>query len=333
MKTTIFFKLLLLTLMLAIVFMIVSCSNNDSSGDPASISFVLDWTPNTNHTGVYVAIANGYYAEAGLDVKILNPPEAGAPAFVANGTAQFGVDFQESLGIGLALDDPLPVTAVAAIISHNNSGIISLKNKGIDDFSKLEGKTYASWMVPAELPILKQTMTDAGGDFDKLTVVDAPTQDVLSMIATGLVDAVWVYESVDVIAAGVLGVEYNFIRFADTSPVLDFYTPIIIANDDFLKNHPETAAKFIQATAAGYEFAINNPKEAADILLDAVPELTPELIYASQEYLAGTYASAGERWGVFDEERWGAFYDWMYEQGIIQVPLGSMGFTNEFVMP
>jgi len=333
MRTTVFFKLLVLILMLTIVFMIISCSNNDSLEDPNNISFVLDWTPNTNHTGVYVAIANGYYDEAGLDVKILNPPESGAPAFVANGTAQFGVDFQESLGIGLALDGPLPVTAVAAIISHNNSGIISLKEKRIDDFSKLEGKTYASWLVPAELPVLKQTMTDAGGDFDKLKVVDAPATDVLSMIATGLVDAVWVYESADVIAADVLGVECNFIRFADTSPVLDFYTPIIIANDDFLKNHPETAKKFIQATAAGYEFAINNPREAADILLDAVPELTPELVYASQEYLAGTYASADIPWGVFDEERWRAFYDWMYEQGIIQTPLGSKGFTNEFIMP
>jgi len=316
---------------LFIIFMITACAKNDTSMEYESISFVLDWTPNTNHTGVYVAIANGYYEEAGLDVKILNPPEAGAPAFVASGKAQFGVDFQESHGIGLTLEDPLPVTAVAAIISHNNSGIISLKEKGINDFSKLEGKVYGSWGVPAELAILEQTMTDAGGDFSKLKVVEAPAAEPIQMIASGLVDAVWVYENVDVIEADILGVEYNFLRFKDTSPVLDYYTPIIIANDDFLKNHPDAARKFVQATAAGYNFAIDNPREAADILLEAVPELKEELIYKSQEFLSETYAEEGGQWGVFDESRWSAFYDWMYGEGIIPSPLGGKGFTNEFL--
>ena len=324
-------KLRMIFMMLIIIFMITSCSNNDNSVSLEKISFVLEWEPNTNHTGVYVAIANGYYKEVGLDVEILTPPETGAASFVASGRAQFGVDVQEILGIELTLDSPLPVTAVAAIISHNNSGIISLKEKGIDSFGKLGGKTYASWEAPAELEILKQTITDAGGDFSTLLTVPAPATDAISMIRSGLVDVVWVYESWDVAAAEISGVEYNFIRFADTSPVLDFYTPLIIANDDFLKNEPETARKFIQATAAGYEFAINNPKEAAQILIDAVPELASDLVFASQEFLAEAYASPDVPWGVFDEARWAAFYDWMFDQGIIKNPLGKKGFTNEFI--
>ena len=326
-------KRVLSVLVLLIIIMIASCTSNDTEESIENISFVLDWTPNTNHTGVYVAIAKGYYRDAGLNVKILSPPEAGAPAFVANGNAQFGVDFQESLGIGLTLPEPFPITAVAAIISHNNSGIISLPEKGIDDFSKLEGKVYASWGVPAELKVLEQTMADAGGDFSKLRTFDAPAEDALSMISTGLVDAVWVYESWDVVAADVSGLEYNFIKFAETSPVLDYYTPVIIANDAFLNEHPETARKFIQATAAGYEYAIAHPVEAAQILIDAVPELPPELIFASQEILSLQYASGSESWGFIDSERWGAFYGWMYEQEIIPRPLGSRGFTNEFLLP
>ena len=125
--------------------------------------------------------------------------------------------------------------------------------------------------------------------------------------------------------------EYNFIRFADASPVLDFYTPVIIANNDFLENRPETARNFIQATAQGYNFAMTNPREAAEILLDAVPELSPELIFASVEFLSDKFAPPGARWGVFDERRWTAFYDWMYEQGIISVSLGNKGFTNAFL--
>ena len=331
MKTNRLYKPLAVIIIIFIVFMIISCAKDDTSVEYESISFVLDWTPNTNHTGIYVAIANGYYEEAGLDVKILNPPEAGAPAFVASGKAQFGVDFQESHGIGLSLPEPLPLTAVAAIISHNNSGIISLKERGINDFNELEGKVYGSWGVPAELAILEQTMADAGRDFSKLKVVEAPAAEPIQMIASGLVDAVWVYENVDVIEADILGVEYNFLRFADTSPVLDYYTPIIIANDDFLKDHPESAKKFMQATAAGYNFAIENAGEAAEILLEAVPELKAELIYKSQELLALTYAAEGGQWGAFDESRWNAFYDWMYGKGIIPSPLESKGFTNDFL--
>lgn len=317
---------------LIIIFMICSCSNNDSENDFKKISFVLEWEPNTNHTGVYVAIANGYYEAEGLEVVILTPPETGAAGFVASGRAQFGVDVQENLAVELTLDVPLPVTAVAAITSHNNSGIISAKESGIVDFSRLDGKVYGSWGFPAEAAVLKQTITDAGGNYETLRYEDAPATDAISMISSGLIDAVWVYENWDVVAARISGFEYNFIRFADASPVLDFYTPLIIANNDFLESDPDTARKFIQATAAGYEFAIDHPKEAARILLDAVPELPEELIFASQEYLAGSYASLNEPWGVFDEARWGAFFHWMYEQGIIPGPLGNQGFTNEFIL-
>ena len=325
-------KIVPIALVLAAALMLASCAGSEKAPQLEKISFVLEWEPNTNHTGVYVAVKNGYYEAAGLSVEILTPPESGAAGFVASGKAQFGIDVQEILAIELTLDDPLPVTAVAAVISHNNSGIISLKEAGLDNFGKLAGKTYASWDAPGEVEILKQAIRDAGGDPEKMLTVPAPAYDAIAMLNSGLVDIVWVYENWDVIAADIAGVECNFIKFADASPVLDFYTPIIIANNDFLKNKPDTARKFVQATAAGYEFAIKNPKEAAEILLEAVPELPPDLIYASQAYLAGTYASPGEKWGVFDEARWSAFYGWMYEQGITNKPLESYGFTNDFLL-
>ena len=319
-------------LILLLIVLLSSCSGSGAPAQPEKISFVLEWEPNTNHTGIYVAAAMGFYEDAGLSVEILTPPESGAAAFVASGKAQFGIEVQEILGIELTLDDPMPVTAVAAVISHNNSGIISLKEAGLDDFAKLEGKVYASWEAPGEVEILKQAIKDAGGDPDKLIVAPAPAYDAIAMLKSGLVDAVWVYENWDVVAADIAGVEYNFIRFADASPVLDYYTPLIIANNDFLKNHPETARKFVQATAAGYEYAIKNPRDAAQILLDAVPELSPELTFASQEFLSGAYAPENEKWGVFDKSRWSAFYDWMYVQGIIGKPLGGYGFTNEYIL-
>ena len=309
-----------------------ACGGQGAGANLEKISFVLEWAPNTNHTGVYVARALGFYENEGLSVEILTPPEDGAASHVASGKAQFGVDVQEYLATELTLDHPLPVTAVAAIIDHNTSGLLSAKEKGIDSFDKLAGMTYASWEVPVELTILRQTIQDAGGDYDDLLIVPAPATDAVSLIQSGMVDVVWVYEAWDVVAADLAGVDYNFIRFSDESPVLDFYTPLIIANDDFLANHPETAAKFLKATALGYEYAIENPREAARILVDAVPELSLDLVTASQHFLASAYRAEKKQWGAFDEARWTAFYDWMYEQDLIPTPLGSRGFTNAFLL-
>lgn len=330
-------KLISLGLAASMLISLAACTgetNTDQesteSGQLKKVTFVLDWTPNTNHTGVYAAIENGYYKDAGLEVEIIQPPEGGALSAVGTGNAQFGVDFQESLALALVAENPIPVTAVAAIIDHNTSGMISMKDKGIDSFDKLEGKTYATWDMPSEKAIIKQVMTDAGADYYKLKMVPNPGSDALSLMQTD-VDAVWVYEGWDVMMAELAGLEYNYISFADQSPVFDFYTPVIVANNDFLESDPETARAFLSATAKGYEFAVQNPSESADILLKHVPELSPELVQKSQEYLASHYMGEKEAWGFIDESRWSAFYTWMFEQGLITRELGNQGFTNEYL--
>lgn len=330
-------KLISLGLAASMLIALAACTgetNTDQesteSGQLKKVTFVLDWTPNTNHTGVYTAIENGYYKDAGLEVEIIQPPEGGALSAVGTGNAQFGVDFQESLALALVAENPIPVTAVAAIIDHNTSGMISMKDKGIDSFDKLEGKTYATWDMPSEKAIIKQVMTDAGADYDKLKMVPNPGSDALSLMQTD-VDVVWVYEGWDVMMAELAGLEYNYISFADQSPVFDFYTPVIVANNDFLESDPETARAFLSASAKGYEFAVQNPSEAADILVKHVPELSPELVQKSQEYLSNQYMGQKEAWGFIDESRWSAFYDWMFEQELITRELGSQGFTNEYL--
>ena len=109
--------------------------------DTEKITFCLDWTPNTNHTGIYVAQAQGYYEEAGLDVEIVQPPEDGSALMCAAGQAQFAIQAQDTMAASLALDDPLGITAVAAVIQQNTSGIISRAGDGIDTPAGLTGKT------------------------------------------------------------------------------------------------------------------------------------------------------------------------------------------------
>ncbi|TIU56452.1 MAG: myristoyl transferase, partial [Mesorhizobium sp.] len=56
-----------------------------------TVTVALDWTPNTNHVGLYVAQAKGFYAEAGLDVQILPYTDTAAGTLIANRVADFGI--------------------------------------------------------------------------------------------------------------------------------------------------------------------------------------------------------------------------------------------------
>ena len=105
---------------------LAACSGDNQGEGLTEVTICLDWTPNTNHTGLYVAAANGYFEEAGLDVSIVQPPEDGATAICAAGQVEFAVTVQDNLAAAFARTDPLGVTAVAALLQHNTSGIISV---------------------------------------------------------------------------------------------------------------------------------------------------------------------------------------------------------------
>lgn len=319
------------------VMLLSACSTNKSqipdgaNDEKEEVRIVLDWTPNTNHTGLYVAQANGYFAEQGIEVEIMQPPEGGADMLVGGGGAEFGIGFQDMLAPNYASDNPIPVTAVATIIQHNTSGIISLKDKGIDTPAKMAGHNYATWDTPIEQAIIRKIIEDDGGNYDDIEMIPSTVTDVITALQTD-VDSVWVYYAWDGIATKVKGLETNFLNFADYGIELDYYNPLIIVNDDYAKNNPEVVKKVLAAIKKGYEFAIENPEAAAEALLEAAPELDPEIVKASQEWLKNQYKAEVEQWGYIDRERWDAFYAWLYENKLIdrEIPSGA-GFTNEYL--
>lgn len=301
------------------------------TGKAEKITFVLDWTPNTNHTGVYAAQELGYFKDAGIEVEIIQPPEDGATSLVASGNAQFGVDFQDSIAPAFGTDDPLPVTAVAAVLQHNTSGIVSLKGNGVDRPKGLEGKTYATWESPIEKAMLKNVVESDGGDFSKVNLIPSTITDVVTALQTN-VDAVWIYYAWDGIAAKVKGLETDYFSFSDINPAFDYYTPILVANNAYLEEHGETAKKFLDAVRKGYEYAIENPEEAAEILLKAAPELDREITLESQKWIADQYKADASHWGVIDPQRWNAFYNWLNENKLVEKEIPeNFGFTNDYL--
>jgi len=321
----------ILTLLFVICYLLfaTSCGGRKKSAD--HIRVVLDWTPNTNHTGLYVAREKGWFAEEGLTVEITQPPEEGALILVGSGVAQFGVDTQEVIGPGIAKEhDAVPATTVAAIISHNTTGILSLAKHNIKRPRDLMGKRYEYWETPMVWALIKEIVENDGGRFEDVIMVPNYSTDPITALQTDM-DAIWIYYAWEGLEAQALGLETNYIDLRELGPQFDFYTMIITANTDWLKKNPETAKKFMRAVSRGYNFAIENPVEAGEILLKCAPELDRELVMRSQEYLASRYKQDVPRWGEIDPERWAAFYHWMYDRGLLEKDIGAGGFTNEYL--
>lgn len=316
---------------------LAACGSGESSqggneNEKEKITFVLDWTPNTNHTGLYVAQEKGYFEDEGLEVEIVQPPEDGADALVASGKAQFGISFQDTMAPGVVGEDALPTTAVAAVVQHNTSGIISRKGEGMDTPKGLEGKKYATWDAPIEKAMMENVVEADGGDFSKVELIPSTVTDEVSALESKSVDAIWIFYAWAGVATEVAGLETDYFAFKDINPAFDYYTPVIIGNNEFLEKEPETAKKFLSAVKKGYEDAIEDPDGAAEILCEAAPELDQELVKASQEYLKDQYIADADRWGYIDPDRWNLFYNWLNENGLTenQIPENT-GFSNEYL--
>ena len=168
-----------------------------------------------------------------------------------------------------------------------------------------------------------------------MTLIPNDITDEPAALAAHQTDAIWVFEGWGYINSEVEGVECDYFNFADVNPVFDYYTPVIIANNDYLESNPEQARAFMEATAKGYEYAAEHPEEAADILIagDNTGSLkgAEELVKKSQEFLSAKYIDDADSWGVIDADRWNAFYRWLYENDLCEKDLTGIGFSNDYL--
>ncbi|WP_404358449.1 ABC transporter substrate-binding protein [Cytobacillus firmus] len=307
-------------------------TGNEDSGSKQElieVTVVLDWTPNTNHTGLYAAKEKGYFKKEGLDVEIIMPGEAGADQLTASGKADFGVSYQES--ITEARVQGVPLVSIAAVIQHNTSGFASPAEKNIKSPKDFEGKTYGGWGAPVEKSVIDSLMKKENADADKVSIVNMGDADFFTAVKRDI-DFAWIYYGWTGVEAELRGEKINMVYLTDYSEKLDYYTPVLATSEKMIEDDPETVKAFVNAAAKGYEFAIDQPGEAADILLKNAPDLDSELVKKSQEWLSPRYQDDAARWGEQKLEVWENYAEWMHENGLLDKELDAgKAFTNDFL--
>lgn len=301
------------------------------SSEPIEVTLMLDWVPNTNHTGIFVAQAKGYFTDAGLEVDIIQPGEVYAEQAVISGVVDFGISFQEQ--VTLARADDVPLVSIAAIIQHNTSGFASRGELDVNSPKDWEGLRYGSFGSPFEQPTLEVLMGCASGDFSTLEVVNTGFADPLALLDEAQTDLAWIFYAWQGTQAELLGIDLDIVMMEDWFDcVPDYYTPVLVTSEATISERPEVVGALLSAISNGYQFAIDNPDQAADILLSAAPELDGELVRQSQAWLSPRYQADASKWGEQQLSIWRDYSNWVAEHGIISEPIDAQSaFTNAYL--
>jgi ABC-type nitrate/sulfonate/bicarbonate transport system substrate-binding protein len=317
-----------------------SAAASGSAGPPAIVRLALDWTPNTNHIGFYVAQSKGWYRDAGIDLQVLPYGTVAPESVVAAHQAECGISFQDSLTVAAAAG--APIQSAMAILQHTAQDIAVLASSAITRPKELDGKTYAGFGYPNEDPTLKAVIKADGGKgtFDTVTLDTAAYEALYNKRA----DFVITFAAWEGIEAQERGIELRTFKFTDYG-FPDFYQVVLACDRDWLAKHPDVAKAFVGSTVKGFDFAATNPDEAAAILIDENPgvfDANLALPKASARFLASQHLLTDEngRVGAQTLEKWQGYSGFLYDQGLLTDAKGgpltsppdyASLFTNDFL--
>lgn len=319
----------LVALLTFLLIVLPACSQESTQQDKHKVTLVLDWEPNTNHTGLYVAKVKGYFQKQGLDVEIIQPGNVTVEQLVASGKADFGISTQESLTY--ARLEGIPLVSIGAILQHNTSGFASPIEKQIKRPRDFVGKTYGAFGSIVEKPMITTLMKEDQASSTNVKMNNVGNIEFLTAFKKGI-DFMWIYQGWQGIEAELRGMKLNMIYLTDYSRDLDYYTPLIATSEKMIQQHPETVKKFMEAVSQGYQFAIKDPQASADILLQTNKRLNPKLVKRSQAWLSPRYQAEAPVWGYQKKEVWANYTRWLKENGVIKKNMDvEKAFTNQFL--
>lgn len=325
----------IISLLLCAVMLLAGCAGKEQTADGLKeVDIVLDWYPNGIHAFIYNAIEKGYYADEGLKVNVRFPSNSNdALSLVAAGRAQIGLYYQQDTIIARA-NQNVPVKSIGAVTHAPLNIVLSLKEKNITTPADLKGKTVGYASTELSEAILRCIMDYAGVSSDDITVVDVGF-DLMSSMTTGKVDAtIGCFKNHEVPQLEEEGFEVNYMELYDYGvPV--YYDGILLANDNMIKNDPETLKKFLCASAKGFADMKSDPEGSLKILLDNQNAenfpLSETVERQSISVLLPLMDSEKEPFLSQNIEVWQNNIDWLYEQGLIKTKIDAADMFAELV--
>ncbi|HEY0814045.1 MAG TPA: ABC transporter substrate-binding protein [Pseudonocardia sp.] len=312
-------RTVLAALAAAPAFALAACGSGaatTSGGSPTTVRFALDWTPNTNHTGLYVAQQQGWFRDAGLDVQILPYNSTSPDTLVSSGAAEFGISFQDSFTVSKAAG--ADITSVLAVLQHWGSAIgVRADRADIRSPRDLDGKTYGGFGAAYEVPKMQAVIRAAGGKGDFKTVVLGTS--AYEALYTGQVDFTEPFLAWEGIEAELNNQPLKTFAYTDYG-FPDAYSVIVIGNSPWLAAHAGAAKAFVGALQRGYQLGADDPAQAVKLLTAANPGVftEPELVTRSQDMLAQRYLKNGSgRVGTQTAATWSGFSGFLYGAGVL----------------
>ena len=280
-----------------------------------TISVALDWYPNANHAGLYLAQERGYYAEEGLAPEFYTPSDPTTVLqTVGAGRDNFGISYQTDILLARAAG--VPVVSVLALVQAPLQGIMVLADSDITRPRDLIGKTVGYPGIPSQEAFLATMLEDDGATMDDIDLVNIDFNLVPGLISRQVdasLGAFWTHEP---ILAEQEGYPTSFLKVDDWG-VPPYYELVIAASEDTVTNRSELVERFLRATRRGYEDAIADPAAGIAALRTASPDLDVAVEEAGIALLVPVWTAGDTPFGTQTVERWDDYAAWMAERGLV----------------
>lgn len=288
-----------------------------SAQDRAKVSLALDWYPNANHAGIYVALDKGYFTEAGLDVEVFTPADPTTVLqTVGAGRDTFGISYMND--VLQARVQHVPVVSVAAFSQHPLNCLMVLASSDIKTPADLKGKTIGMAGVPADEAAIDTILRRAGLTSDDVETVDVG-YDLMPAVLSGRVDAViGVYWTHETILAEQEGTPVRYFRVEDYG-VPNYYELVMVAGESTIADQEDVVRAMCGAMRKGYEAAAADLDGALKILMKASPDLDAEVERKGLDLLAPMWTDNGKvAWGTQEPDVWETYAAWAEDEGFLE---------------
>jgi ABC-type nitrate/sulfonate/bicarbonate transport system substrate-binding protein len=277
------------------------------------ISLALDWTPNVNHIGFFVAQAKGWYKNAGIELNIVDPSMNNyrlTPAkMVERGEADFALCPLESIISYRTKNEPFPLVAAAAVFHKDLSAIAVVDTDAFKRPKQLNGKTYASYKARYEDAIVKQMLINDGAKGD-LEINYPKKLGIWETLLKGDADATWIFKNWEGVQAEQRGLELGLFSLADYG-IPYSYSPVIACNEELITTKLEAYSTFLKLSKKGFCSAFTHPKEAVAILGALVPAHDQDINLERAIEVSRTGLNSLTDWGKIDLKNLEAFLAWL----------------------